>query len=194
MNNYLERMNLGGDLKEILGNHPRVTVPKSREHILDLAMGGKGRDLFEISYNIAGYGKIVEATVARCKNGIVANYVDDYMRRRDPDSMIIADDKATDKPRYRDVYKKDFGPLRQLSFDWLKKESLIVMPFPAGGEGENLSYPALLIGPENAGFFAGGDCLDGVFGTHGQGLFAKDVLAGFSRSQNFFHFKLQFSS
>ncbi|HHU76169.1 MAG TPA: DUF4914 family protein [Firmicutes bacterium] len=156
MNNYLERMNLGGDLKEILGNHPRVTVPKSREHILDLAMGGKGRDLFEISYNIAGYGKIVEATVARCKNGIVANYVDDYMRRRDPDSMIIADDKATDKPRYRDVYKKDFGPLRQLSFDWLKKESLIVMPFPAGGEGENLSYPALLIGPENAGFFAGG--------------------------------------
>ncbi len=156
INKYLEKMNLSEELKQIFSANNKITVPESRDHIMELAMGGKEKDLFEISYNIPGYGKIVEATVAKCKNGLAVNYVDTYMRRRDPDSMVIADDKETDKPTYKETYNEDFEPIRQLSFEWLKKQNLIVMPFLAGGKINDLHYPALLIGPENAGFFAGG--------------------------------------
>ena len=38
------------------------------------------------------HGKVVkEAEVVRCRNGAAVNYPEDYMRRRDPDCMRIAD-------------------------------------------------------------------------------------------------------
>lgn len=49
-------------------------------------------------------------------------------------------------------YKYDFEELRQKTFEWLKDQNLIVMPFMAGGE--EYGYPSLLLAPENAGFFA----------------------------------------
>ena len=52
------------------------------------------------------------ADVVRCKNGAVVNYVEDYMRRRDPDCMRIGDDKPTDKPRFKDVYGYYFNTLK----------------------------------------------------------------------------------
>ena len=36
--------------------------------------------------------------------------------------------------------------------EWLREQSLIVMPFMAGGQ--EYGYPALLIAPRNAAFFA----------------------------------------
>ena len=39
-----------------------------------------------------GKGRVVEAVACRVKNGISANYLEPYMRRRDPDCMVIADD------------------------------------------------------------------------------------------------------
>ena len=74
------------------------------------------------------------------------------MRRRDPECMVIADDEETDKPRYMDVYGENFVPLRNLTFEWLKTQELIMMPFMAGGK--ELGYPALLVAPSNVGFFA----------------------------------------
>lgn len=148
-----QKMNIPEELRSILESVGKVTVPEERSELLELAMGGQ-EDLFEVSYVIPGNGRIVEATVARCKNGVAVNYNDLYMRRRDPDCMVVADEGGTDKPRYRDRYGKNFEPLRQLTFDWLKTQDLIVMPFMAGGD--TYGYPALLVGPDNAGFFAGG--------------------------------------
>ena len=101
-----------------------------------------------------GKGRVVEATVARCKNGAVINYTDTYLRRRDPDCMVIADEGKSDKQRYRDRYGSEFTSLRKTTFEWLAEQNLILMPFMAGGE--ELGYPVLLVAPDNAGFFAGG--------------------------------------
>ncbi len=132
----------------------KVIVPESRNHLLSLAMGS-ANDIFEVAYNVDGVGLVVEATVTKCKNGLAVNYTDMYMRRRDPDCMVIADKGDTDKVRYSERFNEDFEPLRNLTFEWLRaQKELIVMPFMAGGD--EYGYPSLLIAPANAGFFAGG--------------------------------------
>ncbi|MGB4661391.1 MAG: DUF4914 family protein, partial [Mobilitalea sp.] len=103
---------------------------------------------------VEGIGTVLEATVTKCKNGVVVNYMDDYMRRRDPDCLLVADQKDTDKPKYEDVYQSDFNVLRNDTFDWLKKQELIFFPFKSGGL--EYGYDSLLIAPSNAGFFAAG--------------------------------------
>jgi hypothetical protein len=147
-----KKANLPAELAAILEHSPGITIPESREHLLELALGDKDNMVYEVAYDIPGNGRIVEATVARCKNGAVINYTDMYMRRRDPDCMVIADDEDTDKPRYEDIYGESFDSLRQITLDWLKEQELIVMPFMAGGN--ELGYPGILIAPSNAGFFA----------------------------------------
>src|SRR5690554_7771289 len=66
--------------------------------------------------------------------------------------MLIADDKATDKTHYKDVFGKEFTDLRKETFDWLKGQELAVFLFWAG------NYPVgaggIAIAPANAGFFA----------------------------------------
>lgn len=74
------------------------------------------------------------------------------MRRRDPDCMVIGDTRPTDKPTYRERFGEDFAPLRRQTFDWLKTQRLACFPFNAGAEGHGTQ--ALVIGPDNAGFFA----------------------------------------
>lgn len=151
----LEKIVLPEELKKVVESGVKVTVPKSRSHLLTLAMGNNDEVmLYEVAYDVPDHGRIIEATVARCKNGAAVNYTDMYMRRRDPDCMVVADEGETDKPRYRDVYSEDFMPLRSLTFEWLNTQKLIIMPFMAGGK--EFGYPALLVAPENAGFFAGG--------------------------------------
>ena len=54
------------------------------------------------------------------------------MRRRDPNSMLIADSNPTDKTHYRDVFGKEFDGLRTETFDWLKGQELAVFLFWAG--------------------------------------------------------------
>ncbi|HSK69911.1 MAG TPA: DUF4914 family protein, partial [Candidatus Limnocylindria bacterium] len=154
MHEALTRMSLPERLLAVLENAPNVAVPETRSELLDLAMGGQEEGLFEVAFEVPDRGRVVEATVARCRNGVVVNYPDPYMRRREPDCMAIADEGATDKPRYRDLYGAEFGPLRERTFGWLEGERLIALPFMAGGP--QYGYPALLVAPENAGFFAGG--------------------------------------
>lgn len=142
------------EIKDLLDNCVKYLIPQSRDELLSLAMGGEGTDLFEVAYDVPGHGRIVEVTVARCKNGAAVNYTTEYMRRRDPDCMVVADEGPTDKPRFRDRFGTSFDSLRKETFEWLKKQRLIVMPFIAGQE--TAGYHALLIAPDNAGFFAAG--------------------------------------
>lgn len=108
---------------------------------------------FTVGYDVDG--KFVpEAKVCRVKNGISANYVESYMRRRDPDCMVIADDRATDKKTFQTRFGEDFDTLRQETFEWLKTQDLACFFFDAGLPGKGL--PAVAICPANAAFFAFG--------------------------------------
>lgn len=150
----LKKIVIPDELKKILESDIEVTIPKDRKHLVALSMGNEENMLYEVGYEVPGNGQVIEATVARCKNGVVVNYMDMYMRRRDPNCMVIADSGETDKPRYEDMYGEDFSALRSTTLDWLKERDLIIMPFLAGGK--EFGYPALLVAPANAGFFAAG--------------------------------------
>ncbi len=154
MNNKIGKMVLPKELQAVLEKGREVIIPETREELLEIAMGGKSCNLFEVAYDIPGKGRVVEATVARCKNGAVVNYQDIYMRRRDPECMLIADQGDTDKLRYSEKFGTDFSSLRETTFDWLASTDLILMPFTAGIK--EMGCPALLVAPNNAGFFAGG--------------------------------------
>lgn len=151
--NELRKFKLSEDVLDIIQNCKGVVVPKTKLDIISKSLGNDGNDCFDVTYEVEGK-QIIEANVVRCKNGVVVNFTDDYMRRRDPDCLIVADENDTDKPRYDDVYQEDFSPLRNETFNWLKQQELIVMPFMAGGQ--EYGYEAILIAPINAAFFACG--------------------------------------
>ncbi|MBU2495620.1 MAG: DUF4914 family protein [Candidatus Omnitrophota bacterium] len=140
-------------VKEVLNSSPQVTVLKEREQILSLATGGDN-DFFEVAYEVEGRGRFVEATVARCKNGLAVNYTEQYMRRRDPDCMVIGDEEETDKVHFRELFGGPFAQVRLQTFEWLQKQRLAVLPIMVGGR--ETGYHGLLIAPDNAGFFVGG--------------------------------------
>ena len=146
-------MGLPAELRAALERAGERVVPETREEMLELAMGGES-DCFEVAYNVPERGRVVDTTVVRCRNGVVVNYPEAYMRRRDPNCMFIGDEAATDKPRLRDEFPVEMDALRGEVFDWLAQQDLIVMPFMVGDD--RLGYPGLLVAPKNAGFFAGG--------------------------------------
>ncbi len=139
-------------LAAILSEAVSVVMPCNRQELLDMALGGPGRDYFEVVYDVPERGPVVEATIARCRNGVVVNFPDVLMRRRDPDCMVIADRQPTDKERFEERYGEPFEPLREQIFTWLKQQPLVVLPFMAGSA--QIAFPALLVCPANAAFFA----------------------------------------
>ncbi len=145
-----------------------VTVPKSREELFALALGTGETDSFEVAYEVPGKGRVVEAVVVRCRNGLAVNYLESYMRRRDPESMVVADDYPTDKPRYQERFGQPFAPVRQEILDWLSTQDLVLVPFYAGGR--RLGYGAVMVAPANAAFFAAAL-------AHLQGLIPADELS-----------------
>lgn len=151
MKEYLKKLNLTTDVEEMLQKSKKIIIPKTREELMTLSFGKDNQDNYDVEYDVPGFGKIIEANVTRCKNGAVVNYPNDYMRRRDPNCLFIADDLDTDKPRYADAYGEDFDPLRKETFNWLENQELIVMPFKSGGL--KYGYDSVLISPKNAGFF-----------------------------------------
>lgn len=151
MDKNLERIAFSEEVKEVLNHCADITIPKSRAEIYDMVFGGEGADSFDITYIVNGKEK-KEADVVRCKNGAAVNYTEDYMRRRDPECMVIADKNPTDKQRFKDNYGYEFSGLRKETLLWLKGEELIVVPFRAGGK--RYGYASILICPKNAAFFA----------------------------------------
>ncbi len=151
MQDVLKKFNLSLEVRDMLDRSNSIYFPKSREELFHLALGDDQIDHYEIAYQVPGKGKVSEANVTRCKNGIVVNFVEDYMRRRDPDCMLIGDNKPTDKPTYQQVYKHDFSKTRKETLEWLSEQDLIGVPFMAGGD--TYGYEALFIGPRNASCF-----------------------------------------
>jgi hypothetical protein len=100
MKHLLNKIKLPNYAAEILEHSRSVFSPKTREDLLRLAFGEENNDYFEVKYVVDGIGTVVEANVTLCKNGAVVNYTDDYMRRRDPDCLLVADKNDTDKPKY----------------------------------------------------------------------------------------------
>lgn len=137
---------------EVLAGSPRVIVAGSTEELLALSCGGNGNSLYEVAYEVPGKGRVVEAVVARVRNGISVNYTEPYMRRRDPDCLVVGDGLPTDKERFRDRFGIDFSAVRQEAFEWLKSQELAIFGFQAGRPGVGLD--TLVIAPANAGFFA----------------------------------------
>jgi hypothetical protein len=146
------RFTLPADLHAVLAAAPAATVAEGRAELLDLALGGPGRSRCEVTFSIPGQGDVVEADVVRSRNGVVVNYRDPAMRRRDPDSMVVADDLPTEQPRFADRFGYPFPGLRQEILDWLAAQRLVVLPFWAGDR--SFGYGGLLIAPQSAGFFA----------------------------------------
>ena len=145
----LDLLDVSKELKEVLSKAKKIIVPRSKEHLLELALGGPEKDFYTVEYN-----GIEEATVTKCKNGAAVNFVEPYMRRREPECMFIADDQPTDKVTYKEHFGTDFKEVQQETLDWLAEQELIVMPFIVGDR--DFGPKAVLIAPANAGFFAGG--------------------------------------
>lgn len=151
MNVLFEKFALPEDLRQVLSNSPSVIIPESEEVLYELIFGNEHTDKIEVLYDVEGT-PVKEAEVVRCKNGASVNFAEDYMRRRDPDCMRIADDLPTDKPRFQEVYGYPFADLREQTFQWLTKQELILVPFKAGGY--QYGYDSILVCPRNAAFFA----------------------------------------
>ena len=137
MNNLLETLaakgvKLSASLIDVLSGCKKVTVFNSIEELAAASTCGLENDLFEVKYDIPGKGLYTEAVVNRVTNGISVNYTEAYMRRRDPNTMVIADDKPTDKVRFKDKYGYDFSVLRKETEDWLKEQELAVFFYFAG--------------------------------------------------------------
>jgi hypothetical protein len=120
-------LSLPSEMESILANAPDVTLAETREEILALALGGQAEGTFDVAYDVPGLGLYTEATVAKCANGLAINYPEPYMRRRDPDCLVVADELPSDKPKYKDLYGEAFSPLRREVFEWLKNQSLLVL-------------------------------------------------------------------
>ncbi|HKK47833.1 MAG TPA: DUF4914 family protein, partial [Alkalispirochaeta sp.] len=145
----MERLILSDELRDVLCCIETV-FPESRDHLLELAYQESDAELVEVAYDVPEHGRIVEATVGRCRNGAAVNYPEPYMRRRDPEAMVVADDRPTDKTLWSDKFDSDFGSLRQETFQWFKDQGrVIVLPFLSGDKQRG--YPTLLIAPANAG-------------------------------------------
>ncbi len=157
MSQFLEKLSKAGislpeEALSVLNSCKSYTVYDTVEQLAIAALGGENNNVFEVKYDIPGKGEVTEAIVHRVQNGVSANYTDPYMRRRDPDTMLIADDLPSDKETFKHRFGYDFSGLKAETFDWLKSQDLAVFLYFAGREG--IGVGGVAIAPANAGFFA----------------------------------------
>ena len=149
----LSKFKFNQDLTEIFKKCKGLYIPKQRAELIDLSLGSAANNTFSVEFEVKGK-PFVEANVVRCKNGVSVNFTEDYMRRRDPDCLIVADDKPTDKPQFEKMFKQKFDSLRQETINWLSDQDLLLVPFMSGGK--DYGYESVLVLPRNAAFFACG--------------------------------------
>ena len=148
------KVNLPPNVKSVMHECKSLILYDTTNELADASTNGKENTSFEVKYFIPGKGDYTEAVVHRVKNGISANYPDPYMRRRDPDTMVIADDLPTDKQRFEEKYGYNFATLQSETFEWLKKQDLACFFYFAGRE--KIGSTGIAIAPANAAFFAMG--------------------------------------
>ncbi len=140
-------------VEKLLAEAPSAILPDSVDDLIELSVRDADETGYhDVRYEVPGKGEVTEARVCRVNNGIAANYLETYMRRRDPDCMVIGDKLPTDKPTFEDRFGESFDPLREETLEWLSKQPLALYPFNAGLAGKGTD--ALVIAPDNAGFFA----------------------------------------
>ena len=149
---YFEKFDLAPEVAAALKKCKCIAYAETKAELEEMAYGPTHTSRYDVVYPIEGKGTVKEAEVVRCKNGCVVNFMEDYMRRRDPNSMAIGDDLPSDKPRFKDRFGYEFSSLRQETLDWLSTQQVIMLPFSAGPRGHG--YPSLMICPLNAAFFA----------------------------------------
>ena len=140
------------ETRAILEACPGFVFPRCLEELATLAAQGASGGLAEVAYDVPGRGKVVEALVCHARNGIAVTFPDAAMRRGETSGLVIADERPTDKPTFREAFGEEFGPLRQATFDWLATQPLIVLSFVTGPPDSGVPCIALI--PQNAGFFA----------------------------------------
>ncbi|WP_297092224.1 DUF4914 family protein [uncultured Draconibacterium sp.] len=145
---------LPDNVQNLLNSCKSFTFFNSTDELAEAATNGKENKEFAVSYDIEGKGTYTEAIVHRVKNGISVNYTEAYMRRRDPGTMVIGDDKPSAKTRFSDKFGYPFADIQSKTFDWLKEQDLAVFFYFAGRQG--IGSLGIAIAPANAGFFAMG--------------------------------------
>jgi len=145
----LNKLVISEEINAVL-RRSNIIIPRSREHLLNLTIDEDSLQK-DVVCEVPGKGKVVEVSITRCKNGLAINYPEKYMRRRDPEAMVIADDLPTDKPRFKERFHTSFDPLRTETLKWLaEQDSLIVLPFLSGDRKNG--YPSLCVAPMEAAF------------------------------------------
>lgn len=148
---YYAKFNLPKDVDAALCACQCIAFVETQEELDEIVYGPTHTSRYDVTYQIEGR-TVKEAEVVRCKNGASVNFMEDYMRRRDPNSMVIGDDLPSDKPRFKDKFGYDFADLKQETLQWLSEQTLILLPFRAGNRA--YGYDSLMICPVNAAFFA----------------------------------------
>lgn len=150
----LPAIQLPPELEDILAECPGFSVASSSEQLYQLAIRDAQDGVHKVQYEVSGKGLVTEAVVFPVRNGLAANYLEPYMRRRDPDCMFIGDNLPTGKPSFKDHFGIEFEGVRQETFAWLKQQELALFAFAAGSPGKGID--ALAVVPANAGFFGFG--------------------------------------
>jgi hypothetical protein len=151
----LQKINLPNEIVELLEACPKYTVANDVKELAELSYADAGKDGWQnVDYDVPGKGAVTEAKVCRVNNGVAANYLEPYMRRRDPNCLLIADGLPTDKQTFKDRFGKEFDGIRKETFEWLKKQELALFFFRAGPD--NVDMDSVAIAPANAAFFSFG--------------------------------------
>ncbi len=163
----LENYHLPKDAHWVASGCPDLKILNSIDELVTTACGGLGSNHFEVSYEVPDQGRVVEAVVCRVRNGVSANYLEPYMRRRDPNCLVVADDQPTDKATFKQRFGEDFSRVRTETLTWLRSQPVAMYGFHTGKPGMGMRCVAMV--PANAGFFALGLALL-------QGIIAQDDL------------------
>ena len=147
-------ISLPENITTLLQTCKKLSVFNTTDELSIAATNGKENVEFEVKYDVPGKGEYTEAVVHRVRNGISANYSEAYMRRRDPDTMVIADKGPSDKQAFSDKYGYEFSVLQKETFDWMKAQELAVFFYFAGRAG--IGSLGIAVVPANAAFFAMG--------------------------------------
>jgi hypothetical protein len=148
-----KKITLPEDAVTLLKICKNYRVFHSAEELAVAAVDGNNGS-YEVKYTLEDQKEYTEAIIHRVSNGISVNYTDPYMRRRDPDTMVIADQMPSDKRKFSEKYGYDFPSLRSETVEWLQQQELAVFFYFAGHD--NIGLGGMAIAPANAAFFAMG--------------------------------------